>query len=239
MRRRFPGIVAPDTALEQLAAGFGLTEGPVWRGDHLLFSDIPRSRTVRYRPLPEGPEFTTFRANTGGGNGLALDAAGRLIVREQIARRLSCEFADMTSTDIGRPDGLKTDVAGNLYCTGGRCSHPVAGRHAVGPHPLPVACCSLFHEGGKMESRPGVDKATFDKVADAIVAQCGPVDGEHRYIGTVAPATGVPLAHVQTILDRLERIGVVECTVANPLQCRLTKSGKAMLNRKARKAAGG
>lgn len=90
-----------------------------------------------------------------------------------------------------------------------------------------------------MEPRPGVDKATFDKVADAIVSQCGPVDGEYRYVGTVAPATGVPLAAVQTILDRLERIGVVECTVANPLQCRLTQSGKAMLDRKARKAAGG
>lgn len=84
-----------------------------------------------------------------------------------------------------------------------------------------------------------VDKETFDKVADAITAQCGPVDGDYTYIGVVAPATGVPLATVQTILDRLERLGVVECTLANPLQCRLTKHGKIMLDRKARKQAAG
>jgi gluconolactonase len=224
-------IVAPDAALEHIAAGFGLTEGPVWRGDDLLFSDIPRSRTVRWRMLPEGPEVTTFRANTGGGNGMALDHDGGIVVCEQAARRVTrvaptgevavladayegkrlnspndvvvhssgaiyftdppfglpnneegkdlsfnavfrldpdgaltpvatdCDkpnglcfspderilyvadtppmlvraydvrpdgtlangrvFADMSSTDVGRPDGMRVDRAGNLYCTGG------------------------------------------------------------------------------------------------------------------------
>ncbi len=228
---RFGEIVAADAVLEHIAAGFSITEGPVWCGDHLLFSDIRRDRTVRWRWLPEGPEVTTFRMETGGGNGMARDREGRIVVCEQGARRLTrveqdggvtvlansyhgmrlnspndvalhsggaiyftdppfglpndadgkelpfnavfrldpdgaltpvlddCDkpnglcfspderilyvadtppmqvraydvqpdgsltnsrlFAEMASTDLGRPDGIKTDRAGNLYCTGG------------------------------------------------------------------------------------------------------------------------
>jgi gluconolactonase len=224
-------LVAPDTVLEHLATGFLTTEGPVWHGDHLLFTDIPRSRIVRWQMLPEGPEVRTFRTPTGNANGLTLDRAGRVICCEQGARRVTrlehdgsvtvladrfegkrlngpndvivssngaiyftdppyglpnntegkeldvngvfridpdgslrlvardCNrpnglcfspgeqilyvadtpaenvraynllpddtlansriFADMASPDIGRPDGMKVDRAGNLYCTGG------------------------------------------------------------------------------------------------------------------------
>jgi sugar lactone lactonase YvrE len=75
--------------LERVAGGFTFTEGPVWRGDDLLFSDIPNSRTVRYRPLPEGPEITTFRNPTGNANGLTLDLEGNLIACEHSTRRVS------------------------------------------------------------------------------------------------------------------------------------------------------
>jgi gluconolactonase len=75
--------------LERVAGGFSFTEGPVWRGDDLLFSDIPNSRTVRYRPLPEGPEITTFRHPTGNANGLTLDLQGNLIACEHSTRRVS------------------------------------------------------------------------------------------------------------------------------------------------------
>lgn len=227
----FGDLVPEDAVLEHVAAGFALTEGPVWMGTYLLFSDIPRSRTVRWQMLPEGPEVRTFRTDTGGGNGLACDHMGRIICCEQAARRLTrvtpdgsvtalathfngkrlnspndvvvhssgaiyftdppfglpngsegkeltinpvfrldpdgkltpvvtdCDkpnglcfspdertlyvadtppmlvraydvqldgtltngrvFADMTSTDLGRPDGMKVDSRGNLYCTGG------------------------------------------------------------------------------------------------------------------------
>jgi gluconolactonase len=75
--------------LERVAGGFAFTEGPVWRGEDLLFSDIPNSRTVRYRPLPEGPEITTFRNPTGNANGLTLDLQGNLIACEHSTRRVS------------------------------------------------------------------------------------------------------------------------------------------------------
>ncbi len=75
--------------LDRVASGFGFTEGPVWRGDQLLFSDIPNSRTIRYRPLPEGPEITTFRHPTGNANGMTLDRQGNVIACEHTARRVS------------------------------------------------------------------------------------------------------------------------------------------------------
>jgi sugar lactone lactonase YvrE len=75
--------------MERIAGGFGFTEGPVWRGEDLLFSDIPRSRTVRYRPQPEGGEITTFRHPTGNANGLTLDHQGRVLACEHSGRRVS------------------------------------------------------------------------------------------------------------------------------------------------------
>ena len=33
----------------------------------------------------------------------------------------------------------------------------------------------------------------FRRIADALLAACGPVDGTYRYVGTVAPSLGVPL----------------------------------------------
>ncbi|HZR01016.1 MAG TPA: SMP-30/gluconolactonase/LRE family protein [Chloroflexota bacterium] len=75
--------------LDCVATGFTFTEGPVWRGDDLLFSDIPNNRTIRYRPLPEGPEITTFRTPSGNANGLTLDRQGRLLACEHSGRRVS------------------------------------------------------------------------------------------------------------------------------------------------------
>jgi gluconolactonase len=75
--------------LDRVATGFTFTEGPVWRGDDLLFSDIPNSRTIRYRPLPEGPEITTFRHPTGNANGLTLDRQGNLIACEHTTRQVT------------------------------------------------------------------------------------------------------------------------------------------------------
>ena len=74
--------------VERVATGFGFTEGPLGRGDHLVFSDIPNT-TVRYKPLAEGPEVTTFRHPTGNANGMTLDRQGNLIACEHTTRRVA------------------------------------------------------------------------------------------------------------------------------------------------------
>src|SRR5918996_4303072 len=92
-------LIAPDAPIERIAGGLGFTEGPVWRGTDLLFSDVPNNRIVRWRRLPEGPELTTFA--TGMSNGLTLDGRGRVLAAEHGGRRVS-RIAD---------DGARTVLA--------------------------------------------------------------------------------------------------------------------------------
>jgi sugar lactone lactonase YvrE len=80
-------LIAPDAAIERIAGGLGFTEGPVWRGTSLLFSDIPNKRIVRWRRLPEGPELTTYA--TGMSNGLTLDRQGRVLAAGHDGRCVS------------------------------------------------------------------------------------------------------------------------------------------------------
>jgi gluconolactonase len=87
-------LVAPNAPVDRVAGGLGFTEGPVWRGNDLLFSDIPNKRIVRWRRLPEGPELTTFAR--GMSNGLTLDRQGRLLAAEHDGRRISRVAEDGT-----------------------------------------------------------------------------------------------------------------------------------------------
>jgi gluconolactonase len=64
----------------------GVTEGPAWDGEGLLFSHIPASRTMRYDPRAK--KSTVVREGTNYANGLMLDAAGRLFACEGDARRV-------------------------------------------------------------------------------------------------------------------------------------------------------
>jgi gluconolactonase len=80
-------LVAADAPIERVAGGLTFTEGPVWRGTHLLFSDIPNKRIVRWRRLPEGPELTTYAL--GMSNGLTLDRQGRVLAAEHDGRRVT------------------------------------------------------------------------------------------------------------------------------------------------------
>jgi sugar lactone lactonase YvrE len=85
----FARIYGDRAEVDLLAVGFGFTEGPVWRGDHLLFSDIPASRIVKYEMLDEGAEVTTFRYPSGNSNGQTLDREGRLLTCEHATRRVT------------------------------------------------------------------------------------------------------------------------------------------------------
>ena len=89
-------LIAPDAPIERIAGGLGFTEGPVWRGASLLFSDIPHKRIVRWRRLPEGPELTTYA--TGMSNGLTVDRQGQVLAAEHDGRRVSRVADDGTRT---------------------------------------------------------------------------------------------------------------------------------------------
>lgn len=131
----FVQIVPPLARPERIAGGFAFTEGPVWRGDHLLFSDIPHSRIVRWQELPEGPEVRTFRVeyvhtthpgHRGHCNGLTLDAQDRLIVCGQAARRVTRTEPDGSITvladryegkRLNSPNDVVVHDSGAIYFT--------------------------------------------------------------------------------------------------------------------------
>lgn len=97
-------IVPRDSKIEQIATGFGFTEGPVWvngndnAGGYLLFSD-PNNNTI-YSWSPDGA-VNVFRTHSGyngpdigiyhqpGSNGLTLDPQGRLTIAEHGNRRIT------------------------------------------------------------------------------------------------------------------------------------------------------
>src|SRR2546427_8891761 len=89
-------LIAPDAPIERIAGGLGFTEGPVWRGNSLLFSDIPNKRIVRWRRLPEGPELTTYA--TGMSNCLTLDPQSQVLAARHDGPRVTRVAEDGTRT---------------------------------------------------------------------------------------------------------------------------------------------
>lgn len=124
---RDPGLhdlIAPDAPIDRVAGGFAFTEGPVWRGGALLFSDIPNKRIARWRRLPEGPELTTF--TTGMSNGLTLDRQGRVLAAEHDGRRVTRIADDGTRTVLAErfqgkrlnsPNDIVVKSDGTIYFT--------------------------------------------------------------------------------------------------------------------------
>ena len=119
-------IVPEDINVEQVATGFGFTEGPVWCGDYLLFSDLRGNRITRWRMLSEGPEVTTFRSPSGNSNGLTLDKSGRLIACEHSTRRLTRTELDGSITvladryqgkRLNSPNDVVVRTDGSVYFT--------------------------------------------------------------------------------------------------------------------------
>ncbi|MGH7389536.1 MAG: SMP-30/gluconolactonase/LRE family protein [Candidatus Rokuibacteriota bacterium] len=117
-------LIAPDAGIDRIAGGLGFTEGPVWRGRDLLFSDIPNKRVVRWRRLPEGPELTTFA--TGTSNGLTLDRQGRVLAAEHDGRRVTRVADDGARTvladhfqgkRLNSPNDVVVKSDGSVYFT--------------------------------------------------------------------------------------------------------------------------
>ncbi len=90
-------VLASDAKIEVIGKGFTWTEGPVWMGDHLLFSDIPRNSIFKWTPSngielfmnPSGYTGVKYYGLEPGSNGLLRDKQGRLVMCEHGDRRIS------------------------------------------------------------------------------------------------------------------------------------------------------
>ena len=124
MAELLPGIVESGAEAQQLATGFGFTEGPLWHPDgYWLFVDIRAS--LVHRMTPDG-QTSIYRDNSGGSNGLTFDLAGNLILCEGDNRQLGRRNADGSYTAIAthigdqrinRPNDVVGRSDGSLFFT--------------------------------------------------------------------------------------------------------------------------
>jgi gluconolactonase len=80
-------LVDEGVEVEQLGTGFTFTEGPIWNpgGRYLLFSDMPGDTRRRW---DEQSGVQTVASPSNKGNGMTLDADGRLLVCEHATSSL-------------------------------------------------------------------------------------------------------------------------------------------------------
>ena len=99
---------------EQVAGPVGFTEGPVWIGDAVLFTDMPGDRAMRYDPQTGACDV--WRTGTNMANGLAVDAAGRVYAAEGTFDPLGTGFVDGPGRRIARyeSDGSTTVISDNF-----------------------------------------------------------------------------------------------------------------------------
>ena len=129
-------IVPRDAKIEQLAEGFGFTEGPVWIPDgYLLFADLPHNVIRRWDPRHGA---SVVRTRTGyaaadippggsmGSNGMTLDGEGRLTICEPGNHRVTRQEPDGRLTvladrfegeRLNSPNDLVYKSDGALYFT--------------------------------------------------------------------------------------------------------------------------
>ena len=102
----------------------GTSEGPVWDGQALLFTDIPNSRIMRYDH--HTGECTEWRTGTEGTNGLNFDAQGNLYGCAGGGRRIKRFNPDGSTTNLpnlldgkahNRPNDLAIDRKGRIWFT--------------------------------------------------------------------------------------------------------------------------
>lgn len=106
-RHRFSSVVGSDAKFEKLATGFLFTEGPVWHpyAGHLLFTDIPGNRILKWNPSTR--TVAVFREPSNMANGLTYDREGRLIACEHATSRVTRTEHDGTIPTLASHFGSK------------------------------------------------------------------------------------------------------------------------------------
>jgi gluconolactonase len=138
----FTAVVGEDVRVEQVATGFGFTEGPVWdkAREQLIWSDMKHDHMRSYSAA-RGVQ--TYRKPSNKANGNTYDAQGRLVSCEHGTSRVVREEKDGTLTvlashwqgkELNSPNDIVIKSDGAIYF-----SDPTFGRirEDVGiPRPL-------------------------------------------------------------------------------------------------------
>jgi gluconolactonase len=121
--RRFVDVAGEDVRVEQVATGFGFTEGPVWdkARRQIIWSDMKHDHMRAW--TPEGG-VKTYRKPSNRANGNAFDAQGRLVSCEHGTSRVAREEKDGKFTvlashwqgkELNSPNDLTIKSDGAIY----------------------------------------------------------------------------------------------------------------------------
>lgn len=165
--RRFARMVLANAPLEELAAGFRWTEGPVWFGDAgcLLFQDLPNNRTMRWS---EAGGLSVYRAPSDYANGQARDRQGRLIAcshhgrclyRTEYDGHVTTLVAHHAGKRLNSPNDVVVRSDGTIWFTD------------------PVYGIANDYEGGRQVSEQAPGLYRFDPVRNEIRLMAGDFDG--------------------------------------------------------------
>ncbi|WP_419840744.1 SMP-30/gluconolactonase/LRE family protein [Candidatus Poriferisodalis sp.] len=98
---------------ETVAGPFSFTEGPVWDGERVVFTDVPTSRILTFDPRTG--ETVVLLDDTEKAVGLALDADGRLYGCVDGGRRIERYEADGSRTVVAdRFEGARLNAPNDL-----------------------------------------------------------------------------------------------------------------------------
>ncbi len=91
--------------IEVLASGFNWSEGPVWKEDGIVFSDVPENTVFGWKEGATSASVVlkpsgSLSGDGQGSNGLALDAEGRLVLCQHGERRVARLEKDGTFTPL-------------------------------------------------------------------------------------------------------------------------------------------
>ena len=148
LEHSFHRLFPAGARLRRVATGCRFTEGPVWMPEHdsLFFTDIPANRIFA---LESGNKLRIFREPSGHANGLARDAAGRLVTCEHSTRRVTRTELDGSVTvladrfnnmPLNSPNDVVVSRSGAIYFTDptygikpGMQEQPVQGVYRLSP----------------------------------------------------------------------------------------------------------
>lgn len=163
----FAGYVLGNAGLEELAAGFHWTEGPVWMGDWdcLLFEDLPRNRIMRWS---ERDGLSIYREPSDYANGQTRDRQGRLVSCSHRGRCLTrTEHDGRVTMLVDRHDGKRLNAPNDVVVKSDGTiwfSDPVYG-------------ISTDYEGGIQTSEQPPAVYRFDPASGDIRIAAGDFDG--------------------------------------------------------------
>lgn len=124
-------LLAPNARVEVLAEGFRWSEGPVWKDNRLLFSDVPADTIFSWTEDSDHADVFLKPSGAGqacgqGSNGLALDREGRLVLCRHGDRSVARIEKDGSLTKLAErfegkrlnsPNDLAISSSGAIYFT--------------------------------------------------------------------------------------------------------------------------